>query len=134
MSTSRRHLLLGATLALCAGLACGGGGGGGPTGGGYGGNGTGDGNGGPSGDVAMRDNFFQPAQIIVDAGTTLTWANQGQATHSATPDDGEAWDEAEVASGGIFSVRFDEPGEYPYHCRFHGSAGGGGMAGTVIVE
>lgn len=129
--SAARPLLLGTILALSAVFACGGGG---PSGGGYGGNGNGGSGGGPSGDVVMRDNFFQPTQITIDAGTTLIWANQGQATHTATPDDGESWDDEEVASDGTFSVRFDEPGQYPYHCSFHGSAGGSGMAGTVIVE
>ncbi len=122
--------LFGAVLALAA--CGGGGGGGGPTGGGYGGNGDGGGD-GPSGDVGMRDNFFQPDEITIQAGTSLTWANQGQAIHTATPDDGQSWDEEDVAPDGTFSVRFDDPGEYPYHCRYHGSAGSG-MSGTVIVE
>lgn len=128
---ANRSLALATAVVLAA---CGGGGGGPSGGGGYGGNDNGSGDDGASGDVAMRDDFFQPEEVTIERGTTLIWANQGQNVHSARPDDGTSWNDEDVAPNGTFSVRFDEAGEYPYHCRYHGAAGGVDMAGTVIVE
>ncbi len=131
-------ILVGASLAA---FGCGGDGptgGGGGNGGGGGGNGGGGGGGG-AGDVTMGDNFFDPEGITIDAGTTLTWANEGSDTHTATPDDSESWDDQDVTPDQSFSVTFDEPGVYYYHCIYHGAPGDGSsqgaqMAGTVTVQ
>jgi FtsP/CotA-like multicopper oxidase with cupredoxin domain len=37
-------------------------------------------------------------------------------------------------SGAAFQRTFTAPGTYPYYCLYHGTSGGGGMAGTIIVQ
>jgi plastocyanin len=44
------------------------------------------------------------------------------------------FDSGTVASGGTFSHVFTAVKSVPYHCVFHGSAGGNGMAGTITVQ
>lgn len=82
--------------------------------------------------VTMVDTTFEPAEITVDAGTTVVWQNESALPHTVTA--GERGSppgmfEADVAAGDSFSFTFDEPGTYPYYCEIHP-----GMSGTVIVE
>jgi len=53
-------------------------------------------------------------------------------THTAVSD-GENFSSATLSKGQTFSHKFTKRGKYPYYCSFHGSKGGGDMAGTIIV-
>jgi plastocyanin len=83
--------------------------------------------------VTMRNRTFQPAEITVAPGTTVTWTNDDSFAHTVTsgtrgsPTD--LFDSGNVAGGESFSFTFDQPGTYPYFCRIHS-----GMDGTVIVQ
>lgn len=82
--------------------------------------------------VSMIDFEFVPKVLTVPAGTTVVWANNGAVQHSATADDG-SFDTGLFNAGGQATITFDTPGSYAYYCTLHGTAGGGGMAGTVVV-
>jgi plastocyanin len=82
--------------------------------------------------INMLDFSFDPVTIEVPAGTTITWVNVGDFQHSATADDG-SWDTGLFDSGGRASITFDTPGTYPYYCILHGTPGGNGMSGVIIV-
>jgi plastocyanin len=81
--------------------------------------------------VKMEDNFFSPANITVEPGTTVTWVQEGNNPHTTTSYDG-LWDSGliEPGSGGSFSFTFDEPGTFDYYCIPHESMG---MIGSVTV-
>ena len=81
--------------------------------------------------VRMEDNFFEPANITVEPGTTVTWVQSGNNSHTTTSYDG-LWDSGmiEGGSGGTFSFTFEEPGTYDYFCIPHESLG---MIGSVTV-
>ncbi|HEX2107747.1 MAG TPA: plastocyanin/azurin family copper-binding protein [Rubrobacteraceae bacterium] len=81
--------------------------------------------------VRMEDNFFDPASITVEPGTTVTWVQSGNNPHTTTSYDG-LWDSGmiEGGSGGTFSFTFEEPGTYDYFCIPHESMG---MIGSVTV-
>lgn len=83
--------------------------------------------------VSMQDNVFVPANITVAPGETITFTNDGNNPHTATSDDG-AFDTGTVNAGGSGSISIASPGTYPYFCRFHGAAGGIGMAGVITVQ
>lgn len=83
--------------------------------------------------VSMRDNFFQQRVDTVALGGTVTWPNDGNVAHTSTSDAG-IWDSGTVDPGETFSRQFTQAGTFPYFCRFHGQAGGVGMAGTVVVR
>src|SRR4051794_14586825 len=70
--------------------------------------------------VMMGDNFFDPADLSVTAGTTVTWINQGNSSqgHTATSLDG-LFDSGTLRNGESFSFTFDEPGDYAYKCTNH---------------
>lgn len=83
--------------------------------------------------IPMANFVFNPAELVIPAGTTVEWANQDGAPHTATSDDGVLFRSATLGNGERFGFHFDTPGEYAYYCELHGSAGGIGMAGTIRV-
>src|ERR671921_1328106 len=81
--------------------------------------------------VRMEDNFFDPANITVEPGTTVTWVQGGNNPHATTSYDG-LWDSGmiEGGPGGTFSFTFEESGTYDYFCIPHEDLG---MVGSVTV-
>ena len=77
--------------------------------------------------VSIVDFSFQPATSTADSNKTVTWTNNGAATHTVTFDNGK--DCGSVASGATVTVTFSAAGSYPYHCTIHSS-----MKGTVTVS
>ncbi len=68
--------------------------------------------------VSIQDFFFEPEQLTVAPGTTVTWVNDGEEPHTSTADDG-MWDSGTLQPGESFSFTFDEPGSYSYLCTIH---------------
>ncbi len=78
-------------------------------------------------EVTIKGFAFDPGELTVTVGTTVTWTNDGSTTHTITADDG-TWDSGRVSQGDTFSRVFDQPGTFTYHCAIHTS-----MTGTIIV-
>jgi plastocyanin/uncharacterized membrane protein YozB (DUF420 family) len=83
--------------------------------------------------VPMADFEFSPRELVVTVGTTIVWLNQDAAPHTATADDGRAFNTDILARGQGFRFTATQVGEFSYFCELHGSAGGVGMAGKVTV-
>lgn len=82
----------------------------------------------PSGNaVQIKDFSYEPSQLTVSAGTTVTWTNYGSTPHTVTSDDGK-FNSGNIAPGAQYSYTFAQPGSYPYHCTIHPS-----MKGTITV-
>lgn len=79
----------------------------------------------PAGVVVIQTFAFCPATTTVEVGAEVTWTNHDLAPHTAT---GSFGDTGSLAQGQSFTTRFDQPGTYPYYCRFHP-----GMRATVVV-
>jgi plastocyanin/uncharacterized membrane protein YozB (DUF420 family) len=81
---------------------------------------------------ALIQNFaFEPVELSVVAGTTVTWLNQDGAPHNVTFADGSVASE-NFFQGEAFEVTFDEPGAFQIYCSLHGNPGSG-MSGVVNV-
>jgi plastocyanin len=78
--------------------------------------------------VTIADIAFDPPEIDVTAGTTVTWINEDQVPHTATALDG-SFDTGTLDEGVEGSVTFDTPGTFDYRCNIHPS-----MTGTVNVS
>lgn len=78
--------------------------------------------------VAVIDFAFDPAEVTVAPGTTVTWTNTGKRPHTVTAQEG-SFDSGRLDPGEQFSFTFDEPGSFDYFCGFHPE-----MQGTVIVS
>lgn len=87
--------------------------------------------GGPGAGVALSivDFSFQPADITVSAGETVTWNNSGAAPHTVTAED-RSFDAGTIPAGGSAAVTFPAAGAYAYFCAIHPDA----MRGTVTVQ
>jgi plastocyanin len=84
--------------------------------------------------VEMGDNWFEPEDLTVTAGTEITFDNIGQVPHNAIDLD-RAWGTAEVVEAGESeTIVIDEPGTYRYLCTFHAPAdASAGMVGSITV-
>ena len=74
------------------------------------------------------DNAFDPKEITVPVGTTITWTNTGSRPHTVTADDGSFKPTGLMTPGSTFSHTFDAAGTFTFKCIVHPV-----MHGTVIV-
>jgi plastocyanin len=77
--------------------------------------------------VTVGDNFFDPANIQITPGTTVTWSwPSGTSTHNVTFQDANSGDKGANSS---YSKTFPTAGTFSYQCTLHG-----GMSGSVLVK
>ena len=81
--------------------------------------------------VAIRDFSFQPPEVHVPVGTTVTWLNcepAGTPAHTSTSDAG-LWSSPRLDPGATFTQTFGQAGRFSFHCEPHPF-----MTGAVVVE
>ena len=75
------------------------------------------------------DNFtFNPQQLTVKAGTTVTWTNKDDIPHAIAAVNREFKSKA-LDTGDAYSFTFTTPGTYAYFCSLHPH-----MTGSIVVE
>ncbi len=81
-------------------------------------------------EVRIADFSFDPGELEVKVGDTVTFTNTDSATHTATAKDDApaAFDTEEIEGEATAEVTFDQAGDYEYFCEIHGA-----MTGTVRV-
>ena len=89
----------------------------------------GDEGGGGGAEVAMEGIQFDPAEVTVAVGDTVTWTNNDSVGHDVTGDDFESGEAGGLGNGDTFEHTFEEAGTFEYVCTVHP-----GMEGTVKVE
>ena len=77
--------------------------------------------------VDARDYWFEPTYKTVPVGTTVTWTNGDDESHTVTSDLG-LFDQ-EIWPGDSWSYTFGQPGVYFYYCQPHDW-----MIGEITVE
>ena len=88
--------------------------------------------------VRMFDNRFEFTEIRIPVGGSVTWLGAGRNPHNVVAVDGSWSSESVFGSldqldGDLAVINYDQAGEYPFFCIYHGNADGEGMAGTLIV-
>jgi plastocyanin len=85
----------------------------------------------PAAMTVKIDNFtFQPKELEVGVGTTVTWQNADDVPHTATSkDDPQTFDSGALDTDDKFTFTFSKPGKYPYYCKVHPH-----MTGLVTVK
>ena len=78
--------------------------------------------------VELKGFAFNPPIIRVRKGTTVTWTNRDQVSHTVTASDG-SFRSGLLNQNQSWSFTFDKPGTYSYYCEPHPY-----MQGQVIVE
>jgi plastocyanin len=89
----------------------------------------GGGGGGGGAEVSEEDIAFNPAEVTVGAGDTVTWTNNDSVDHDVTADSFSSGDPGGMAPGDTFEHTFEEAGTFDYVCTVHP-----GMEGSVVVE
>lgn len=83
--------------------------------------------------VIIKTFQFQPAELTVPSGTTVTWKNTDKILHTATSGKPGAPDgrfNGEMPDAGTsFSTTLNTPGVYDYFCSRHEQ-----MIGRIIVQ
>jgi plastocyanin len=84
----------------------------------------------PAGFVIIRNFAFQPAQLTVSAGSSVTWVNceSGGVAHTSTSD-ATGWHSGLLAPVTGYSRTFSQTGSFPYHCEPHPQ-----MRATIVVQ
>ena len=77
--------------------------------------------------VTIRGFAFEPANITIKAGDTITWVNADDARHSAW-DLNDQFDTGLLSKGQSASLTFTKPGTFSYRCRPHAN-----MRGTITI-
>jgi plastocyanin len=77
------------------------------------------------------DNFaFDPKELVVAAGTTVTWVNADDVPHTATSSSSPPlFDSKTLHTNDKFSFGFKTPGAFDYFCKAHPH-----MTGKIIVK
>ena len=89
----------------------------------------GGGGGGGVAEVSEEGIAFNPAEVSVAVGDTVTWTNNDSVGHDVTADSFSSGDPGGMAPGDTFEQTFDEAGTFDYVCTVHP-----GMEGSVVVE
>ncbi|MBS3159735.1 cupredoxin domain-containing protein [Candidatus Woesearchaeota archaeon] len=78
--------------------------------------------------LIVISNFeFNPTEIIIQKGTTVTWKHDDSVTHKIVSLG--IFESENLERGYEFSFTFNEIGEYNYYCSIHPS-----MKGKIIVK
>ena len=80
-------------------------------------------------EIRIEGFAFDPDEITIASGDTVTWTNHDDSRHTVTEDD-DAFDSDDLEQGDTFSWTFDVVGSYGYFCDRHDET----MSGTVNVE
>jgi amicyanin len=78
----------------------------------------------------MQNISFNPQNISVKAGNTVTWTNNESVSHDVTSDDGtfKSGPSGGMSQGDSYSYKFTKPGTFAYKCTIHPN-----MTGKVEV-
>ncbi len=82
-------------------------------------------------DATIQNFDFQPNELRVKKGTTVTWTNQDSASHNVVSDDSSPAGGPNgplIGKGQKYSFTFNNVGTFNYHCSPHPN-----MRGTVVV-
>ena len=78
--------------------------------------------------VEIKGFAYEPRELIIKAGTTVTFINRDAVAHTATADN-KSFDTGLISQGESVQVKFDKQGTYSYFCKPHPY-----MKGEVTVE
>jgi plastocyanin len=69
--------------------------------------------------VSILNFAYAPPALTVASGTTVTWTNGDDVSHTATADDGNSFDSNLLGKAQAFQLTAPAPGTYTYHCTVH---------------
>ena len=79
--------------------------------------------------VEIKNFSFNPPEITVPVGGSVTWTNGDSTPHTATGLDRDVLQSGAIKPGESFTQTFDKAGTFDYFCEFHPN-----MKGTIVVK
>jgi plastocyanin len=70
-------------------------------------------------EIEIAESGYQPAQLTVRVGDTVTWTNMDSRTHTVQSDAGTELSSGDLDAGEAYGHVFETPGSYPYRCSIH---------------
>lgn len=82
-------------------------------------------------EVSIARSRFEPREIVIAAGETVSFINTDPFAHTVTARDDSAlqFESGDMGQDAVFDVEFDEVGTFAYYCRIHPT-----MRATVVVQ
>ena len=82
--------------------------------------------------VKMKSLSYDPKELVIHLGDSVTWSNAAFSKHTATSDDdGKTFDTGEIQPDAMSGpVKFEKEGGFKYHCKIHGKS----MSGAIVVK
>lgn len=78
--------------------------------------------------VSISASRFEPVELVIAAGSTISFTNDDPFAHTVTARDG-TFSSGRMEEGETFVMTFDDVGEVHYFCELHPT-----MRATVVVE
>ena len=89
-------------------------------------------------EISVSDDFFTPDVDTVSSNETVTFtfSPTNAHTHNVTWDSGPTVPagSGDKIGGQSYTAMLGTAGTYLYHCTYHGTGSGGGMAATLVVK
>ncbi len=82
-------------------------------------------------EVWLEYKLFNPSQLVVKVGTTVTFTNKDNANHSATNING-LFDSGKITSGNSYTYTFSKVGQFSFYCNYHSTESA--EQGYIIVQ
>jgi plastocyanin len=82
----------------------------------------------PAPPIRIENFHFEPAELVVQRGSTVTWVNRDEELHAIVAVGG-AFSSPGLDTDASYTHAFDAPGIYEYRCALHPQ-----MRGTIVVR
>jgi plastocyanin len=82
-------------------------------------------------EVFLQYKTFNPTQLKVQVGTTVTFINKDNANHTATANS-KLFDSGKITSGNSYSFTFNTAGTFYFYCNYHSSVSQ--EQGVILVQ
>ncbi len=69
--------------------------------------------------VTIQNFAYQPVNLQVKVGTTVTWTNQDTAPHTVTFHDASLTSSSLLQKGDVYRYTFTKVGTFTYYCQVH---------------
>ncbi len=82
-------------------------------------------------EIFLEYKTFNPVQLGVTKGTTVTFINKDNANHTVTSTN-KLFDSGKITSGNSFTYTFNDLGVFDFYCSYHSS--NPQEQGTIVVK
>lgn len=81
--------------------------------------------------VSIGDNTYEPSEVTIVRGQSISWRNDGAVAHTVTSDEDSAvkFDSGTLEPRGAYALKPTGVGELTYFCTIHGKS----QSGKIIV-